>query len=68
MGSKPGGKLTGENKQEKTKQEEGKRMTGIIVTGHGTFPEGILSAVSLVAGNRTTRKRLTLRWDKVQRI
>ena len=25
-------------------------MTGIIVTGHGTFPEGILSAVSLVAG------------------
>ena len=21
-------------------------MTGIIVTGHGTFPEGILSAVS----------------------
>ena len=25
-------------------------MTGIIVTGHGKFPEGILSAVSLVAG------------------
>lgn len=50
IGVKPGGKLTGENKQEKTKQEEGKSMTGIIVTGHGTFPEGILSAVSLVAG------------------
>ena len=25
-------------------------MTGIIVTGHGKFPEGILSAISLVAG------------------
>lgn len=25
-------------------------MTGIIVTGHGHFPRGILSAVSLVAG------------------
>lgn len=25
-------------------------MTGIIVTGHGRFPEGILSAISLVAG------------------
>lgn len=25
-------------------------MTGIIVTGHGHFPTGILSAVSLVAG------------------
>lgn len=25
-------------------------MTGIIVTGHGSFPTGILSAVSLVAG------------------
>lgn len=25
-------------------------MTGIIVTGHGHFPSGILSAVSLVAG------------------
>lgn len=27
-----------------------KRMTGIIVTGHGHFPTGLLSAVSLVAG------------------
>ena len=25
-------------------------MTGIIVTGHGQFPSGILSAVTLVAG------------------
>lgn len=25
-------------------------MTGIIVTGHGHFPSGLLSAVSLVAG------------------
>lgn len=35
---------------EESKQEEGKSMTGIIVTGHGKFPEGILSAISLVAG------------------
>ena len=26
------------------------KMTGIIVTGHGHFPTGILSAVALVAG------------------
>ena len=25
-------------------------MTGIIITGHGHFPTGLLSAVSLVAG------------------
>ena len=25
-------------------------MTGIIVTGHGHFPTGILSAIALVAG------------------
>ena len=25
-------------------------MTGIIVTGHGHFPAGILSAIALVAG------------------
>ena len=40
----------GEVNLEENKQEEGKRMTGIIVTGHGRFPEGILSAISLVAG------------------
>lgn len=31
------------------REDEGK-MTGIIITGHGHFPTGLLSAVSLVAG------------------
>ena len=26
-------------------------MIGIIVAGHGNFPTGIMSAVSLIAGN-----------------
>lgn len=38
----------------KTEEKEGKgerQMIGIIVAGHGNFPTGIMSAVSLIAGN-----------------
>ncbi len=31
-------------------------MTGIIVTGHGNFPSGLLSAVELVAGGQEALK------------
>ncbi|HIT42297.1 MAG TPA: PTS sugar transporter subunit IIA, partial [Candidatus Caccovicinus merdipullorum] len=31
-------------------------MTGIIVTGHGNYPSGLLSAIELVAGNQEALK------------
>ena len=31
-------------------------MTGIIVTGHGNYPSGLLSAIELVAGNKEALK------------
>ena len=31
-------------------------MTGIIVTGHGNYPSGLLSAIELVAGNHEALK------------
>ena len=45
-------------------------MTGIIVTGHGTFPEGIFERrLPWVArGKPDNTEAVNLRWDKVQRI